>query len=55
MSEPGGGVTGVRTRRRSYKYQNQEERLLMSEPSEGVIGVRTRRRSYRCQNQVKEL
>ena len=31
MSEPGGGVIDVGTRRRCYRCQNQEEELLMSE------------------------
>ena len=36
MSEPGGGVIGVRTKMRSYRCQNQEEGLFMSEPRGGV-------------------
>ena len=42
MSEPGGGVIGVKTRRRGKWCQNKEE---------GFIDVRTRKRSYRYQNQ----
>ena len=55
MSEPGGGVIGVRIRRMGYSCQNQEERLYISEPGGGVIDVRTRRTGYSCQNQEERL
>ena len=44
MSEPGGGVIGVRTRRRVIGVRTRR----------WVIGVRTRRKGYRCQNQEEE-
>ena len=54
---------GVRTRRRSYRCQNQEEALYVLEPGGGAVNVitrrsyrfRTRRRSFRCKNQEEGL
>ena len=45
MSEPGGGVIGVRARRRVIGVRTRR----------WVIGFRTRRRSYKCQNQEDGL